>query len=100
MPLINLQNLRQQVSIRQVLDLMAYEPLSRRGDQLRGPCPVHDSQSPRSRIFSVNLSMNAYQCFSCGSRGNQLDLWAAVHDLTIYQAAVDLAQRLGIDVSQ
>jgi len=102
MPSIDFKSIREQVPIDQVLDLLAYEPFSRQGDQLRGPCPVHDLQSPlaqsnRSRVFSVNLSKNAFQCFRCSAHGNQLDLWAAVHGLTIYQAAIDLTQRLGVD---
>jgi len=44
--------------------------------------------------FSVNLGKNIFQCFhaACGAQGNVLDLWAAVHHLPLYEAAVQLAE--------
>jgi DNA primase len=81
-----------------VLKLLRFEPIRARGDQLRGACLVHDSQSPRSRSFSVNLQRGRYQCFRCGSRGNALELWAAVHQLPLHAAAVDLCRRAGVDI--
>ena len=98
MPGIDFSLLRNQVSMAQVLDLLDYVPTRRLGDQLRGPCPVHGSNSPRSRVFSANLSKNAYRCFGCGSAGNQLDLWVAVQSVNIHAAAIDLCERLGVQV--
>jgi hypothetical protein len=34
--------------------------------------------------------------FACGSRGNPLDLWAAVCQLPLYQAAIHLTHVTGI----
>ena len=34
----------------------------------------------------------------CHSKGNQLEFWAAVHQLPIYEAAIDLCRALGRDV--
>ena len=98
MPGIDFSLLRNEISMAQVLDLLDYTPLRRIGDQLRGPCPVHGSNSSRSRVFSANLSKNAYRCFRCGSTGNQLDLWMAVRSVTVYVAAVDLSERLGVQI--
>ena len=39
----------------QVLQLIGFQPTSRRGNQWYGPCPLHDNSSPRSRVFSVNV---------------------------------------------
>jgi DNA primase len=47
------------------------------------------------RSFSVNVAKRAFRCFSCGARGNQLDLWAAVRRLPLYEATLDLCDRLG-----
>jgi len=41
-----------------------------------------------------------YYCHKCQSKGNQLELWAAVHKLSIYQAAMDLCRALGRDVPE
>lgn len=84
----------------EVLSLLNFHLASRRGDQIRGKCPLHVSENEQSRAFSANLSKNAYQCFSkkCGSKGNQLDLWIAATGLPAYESAVDLCERLGKDV--
>ena len=70
------------------------------GDQVRGPCPVHGSTSPGSRTFSANLRQNTFQCFKCGEKGNQLDLYVAVTKLPIYKAVRELCERAGIDPEQ
>lgn len=80
-----------------VLDLLQFTPVTRNGRQWRGGCPVHGSQSPQSRSFSVNLAQNAYQCFSCGSKGNQLDLWSAATSQSLVDAAKDLCKRMNIE---
>ena len=98
MPGIDLKQVRSQITIQQVLDLLGFVPAARSGPRLRGPCPIHGDQRPQSRAFSANLSCHRYRCFRCHSAGTQLDLSAAVHSLSIYAAARDLCQRLGIPV--
>lgn len=92
-PRVNFKQLRQEISIEQVLELLAWRPVSRSGMQLRGPCPIHKSASPESRSLSVNLHKNAFQCFGCGKKGNQLDLYAFVMSLPLYAAAGELLAR-------
>jgi DNA primase len=98
MPGIDFQQLRRQIPIQHVLDLLGFVPTARVGARLRGPCPIHRSRSAGSRVFSVSLTHHRYRCFKCHSAGTQLDLWAVVHGLTIYAAAEDLCQRLDITV--
>ena len=98
MPGIDFNVLRNEITIEQVLDLLGFKPSSVSGDQLRGPCPVHGSSSDQSRSFSVNVTKGRYYCFTCNSKGNQLELWAAVHRISVYQAAVDLCNAIGRDV--
>lgn len=92
--------IRQRVSIGQILALVGFQPASRRGDQVRGKCPIHGSDRDRSRVFSVNLRRNVYRCFSprCASKGNQLDLYVAATGLSPYDAVIDLCSKLGMDV--
>jgi DNA primase len=97
---IDFRALREAVTIAEVLELVGWKPSVRTGDQMRGPCPIHKSTSARSRSFSVNVGTHVYQCFSCGGKGNQLDLWVAVSGLSVYQAAQDLAHRLHIDLKR
>jgi len=87
---------RRAIPIARVLELLRFEPSIRRGDQLRGPCPLHGSKRPESGSFSVNLTKNAFRCFVCGAAGNQLDLWRLATQLPLREATVDLASRLDL----
>jgi DNA primase len=77
MPGIDYAQIRLQIGIADVLDLIGFEAAETSGDQVRGPCPLHGSASPQSRSFSANLKKNTFQCFKCVAVGNQLDLLAA-----------------------
>ena len=98
MPGIDFRQVRAQISMQHVLDLLAFVPTARSGFRLRGPCPIHGSRFPRSRVFSVSLHHSRYRCFKCHSAGTQLGLWPAVHGLSIHAAAKDLCRRLGLSV--
>ena len=98
MPGVDFSALQGQVPMAWVLELVGFVPRSAAGDRLRGPCPVHGSQWPRSRSFSVHLGKGLCYCHKCGFGGNQIQLWAGVRELRVYEAAVDLRHRLGIDV--
>jgi len=98
MPSLDYRAVRDAVPLRRVLELLQFTPVRRRGDELRGPCPIHGSHSPRSCSFSANVQKQAFRCFVCGAGGNQLDLWARVNHLPLYAATCDLCQRLGIEL--
>jgi hypothetical protein len=94
-PSIDFAAVRAACSLTEVLALLHYQPKRARDNQLRGPCPVHGSTQPaRSQCFSANTADNLCHCFKCGFGGNALDLWIAVTGQNIYDAAVDLCQRL------
>src|SRR5437870_1344566 len=94
MPGVDFRAVRAAISMAEVLSLIGFIPVQTRGQQLRGPCPVHGSPSERSRTFSVNLKSNAYRCFKCGSAGNQLSLYAAITKMSLFEATVDLCLKL------
>jgi DNA primase len=98
MPGVNFNALRDEITMEQVLKQLDFQPTSRQGGQLHGPCPVHRSTSARSRTFSVNLDTGRYYCHKCNSHGNQLELWAAVHRLSLYEAALHFCRALGRDI--
>ena len=95
MPGIDFRRARAEIRLAEVLELLGYQPRQRCDAQLRGPCPVHRSQSVTSRSFAAHLGKNVWQCFDCGASGNALDLWAAVTRQRIYEAVLDLYRRLG-----
>jgi DNA primase len=96
MPGIDFALLRRQLSLTQVLDLLGFQPTTRRGPQVRGPCLLHGSRSPRSRSFAAHLEQHCWHCFRCGAGGNALDLYAAATRLPLYEAALELCRRLGL----
>ena len=95
MPAIDYRQARQDVRLTEVLDLVGFEPTTRHGEQLRGPCPVHRSRTEASRSFAAHVGKGAWHCFGCGAGGNALDLWVAVTRQRLYAAVIDLYMRLG-----
>jgi DNA primase len=97
---IDFARVRELVTMRQVLELLNWQHAAKSGAQLRGPCPVHRSENSQSRSFSVNLEKQVYKCFAacCGSKGNQLDLYAEATGQGLYDAALDICQRLAVEL--
>ena len=94
-PKVDFAFLREQVTMEQLLaHLGRLDTLRGRGQQRRGPCPIHAQPNDTSPTFSANLSKNVFQCFhaDCRAQGNVLDFWAAVHKLPLYDAALHLAE--------
>jgi transposase len=95
--------LRSQITMERVLNHLGYlDRLRGKGPQRRGPCPIHGSKRDRGRTFSAHLGKDVFQCFHppCGAAGNVLDLWAAVHGLTPYEAARHLAQTFDLRLTR
>jgi DNA primase len=47
--------------------------------------------------LSISFEKNEFQCFGCGKKGNQLDLFMAATRLPLFDAAIELCTRLGIE---
>ena len=98
---VDFRELRQSLSIEQVLTSY-HLPLERVGlHQLRGPCPLPTHSSERSReSFSVDTARNVWACHSatcCEARqgrvgGNVLDLVACLEGCSLRQAALRLQE--------
>jgi len=95
---IDYAELRRRLTLGQVLELLGFVPSARCDAQLRGPCPVHGSHSPKSRSFAAHLQRHCWHCFRCGAGGNALDLWTAATRLPLYEAALDLCRRLHLEI--
>jgi len=98
MPALDYREARARLQLAEVLDLLGFEPSQRRGDQLRGPCPVHRSRRRKGRAFAAHLGKNVWHCFGCGAGGNTLDLWMALTRQPLHAAVIDLYTRLGREV--
>jgi DNA primase len=99
MPAIDFRQLRTEITMAEVLDLLGFVTVERRGDEVRGRCPFHEP-SPRGkgRSFSANLRRHLFHCFKCGAAGNVLDLWARASQQPVHAAAIDLCARLHKEV--
>jgi len=95
-PAIDFTAVRAAITIAQVLALLGFTPRSDHAGQQRGACPLHGSTGGTARCFSVNTNAHTFHCFKCNRAGNALDLWAEANCLSIYDAAIDLCQRLNI----
>ena len=95
-PAIDFAAVRAAITIAQVLALLGFLPRSDRLGQQRGACPLHGGTHGTARCFSVNTGAHTFHCFKCNRSGNALELWAAAQRLSIYDAAIDLCQRLNI----
>ncbi len=98
-PKVDFAYLRQQVTLEQVLSHLGILGLFQgKAQQRRGPCPIH-AEAPatmpaKKYTCSVHFGKNVFHCFQtkCAAQGNVLDLWAAVHRLSLYEAALHLAE--------
>jgi putative transposase len=97
-PALDFAALRATITIAQVLALLGFVPQTSYASQQRGACPLHGTNTDTARCFSVNLNAHTFHCFKCGRQGNALDLWTAARRLSLYDAALDLCDRLAIAV--
>jgi DNA primase len=98
---VDFAHVKEQLSLTQVLDQLGLSVRLRgSGPQRRGRCPLHRGDG-RGRSFSVNLEANVLQCFDkqCGHKGDVIDLWAALHGLSLREAALDLVRTFGLEPS-
>ena len=101
MPGIDFRQLRADVTMAQVLELLEFVVLERSGDQVRGEGPLHErSERGKHRTFSAHLGRHMFRCFKCGASGNHLDLLARASKKPVYEAALDLCTRLNKEPPQ
>ena len=101
-PYLDFTFVRSQISIQQMLEhLGLLDTLRPSNRELRGPCPIHSKETDRRRRhFAVNPEKNVFQCFSCNAKGNHLDFWAKLHDLTTYEATLNLVETFKLEPSR
>jgi DNA primase len=76
------------VSMQMVVEHYDLRELRKSKNELRGRCPIHKGDGERT--FHINLSKNAFQCFSCKAKGNVLDFVAAMESCSVRDAALKL----------
>ncbi len=74
-----------------------YIPLTKKGNSHFGVCPFHDDKNPS---MSVSNKVKMFNCFSCTAKGNVIDFVSRYENISIDQATVKLADRLGIVIKK
>ncbi|MDQ3817613.1 MAG: CHC2 zinc finger domain-containing protein, partial [Acidobacteriota bacterium] len=102
---VDYKKVKETVSIEMVIDhfdLRNKCGLKQKGEskELRGRCPIHEGTKPKNETFSVNLTRNAFYCFRCKAKGNQVDLVAALQGITFHEAALYLAGHFKVGESR
>ena len=67
---VDFRAVKNAVTMRMALDHYGVNWLRKRGDELAGRCPIHKGEG--TDTFHVNLTKNAFHCFSCQAKGNVL----------------------------
>jgi transposase len=96
---IDFAHLKSQLSMGKLLDHLGLSARLRgEGKQRRCACPIHRGDG-RGRTFSVNLTENVFCCFDsrCGKQGDVIDLWAALKQMSLREAALDLVRTFDLE---
>lgn len=90
-PSARFQNLKQRVTIVEVLELVLGRPV---GVDRMIRCPLHDDKTPSMKI---NIEWNGCKCFgACGKWFDPISLWAASQDIRPHQALEDLEKMFAV----
>ncbi len=73
-----------------------YLPLTRKGNSYFGVCPFHDDKNPS---MSVSDSVRMFNCFSCNTKGNVITFVAKYENISLDQATIKLAERIGLKIN-
>ena len=77
-----------------ILNLVSpYVKLQKKGKNYVGLCPFHDDTTRR---FLSQPRKNIAKCFSCGEGGSPITFLAKIKNISFDQAALELAEPLGI----
>ena len=90
---VDFKAIKAAVSMTAVLERYQVRGLKKQGEELRGRCPIHNGEGD---AFHVNVSKNAFQCFSCQAKGNVLDFVAAMEKCSVRDAGLKLQDWFGL----
>jgi len=85
---VDFKEVKTKVSLTEVLErYQVLDNLSRNGDRLSGPCPIHGGSNVTQ--FRVSISKNCFNCFgSCEGGGNVIDFVSRMENVSFRDAAL------------
>ena len=94
---VNFKEIKEKVPMKDILDhYELLKGLQRKGNELKGFCPIHDEKRYNKDAFCANTVKNNWHCFSCGASGNILDFVAAMEEVNVREAALLIQKWFGI----
>src|SRR5260221_8107729 len=91
---VDFKAVKSAVSMQQILDRYQINWLRKSGGELRGRCPIYKGDGQDG--VPVNVTKNAFNCFSCHARGNVLGFFAAMEKCSVRDAGVKLKEGVAI----
>lgn len=74
-----------------------YADLKRSGKEYKACCPIHEEKTPS---FYVVPAKGFYNCFGCGESGDVFDLVMTMEQVDFIEAARQLAEQFGVEVTE
>lgn len=90
---MELDEIKQRLSIEEVLSYYGIVNLKRSGNLLHGSCPIHQGDNPRA--FNVSLDKNLWNCFTHCGGGSVIDLIMKIENISLYEAILRAEQMIG-----
>lgn len=87
-PWINFAEIRQKVTLEDVLFKFYRLPLKLEGGSIVAACPIHGGDNPRA--WNANLAKNLWHCFTRCGGGNQIDFVAKKENISVRDAGLKL----------
>jgi DNA primase len=79
-----------------IVDLVSeFVVLAKKGKNYMGLCPFHNEKTPS---FSVSPEKNIAKCMGCGEGGSPINFYRKIKNLSLNDAAIELANRAGIEI--
>jgi DNA primase len=72
------------------------QPAKRQGRRLLWLCPFHDDHHPS---LDVDLKFQSWRCWSCGAKGDAIELAMRIKGMTFPEAVRFLADRFGVGIA-
>lgn len=95
MSYINAEDLKVQLSITDVVSILSLE-VKDSGNQMRGQCPLCDSEDPRKFVVTKDAGTNGlWYSFCCKEGGDQIKLYSLVKGISFKDALAELAGQSG-----
>lgn len=92
MTFVNFHDVKAKVSITQIADWLGLK-LQKAGEQLRGPCPLHNDGGKRSLVITPAKSVFYNFCPQCKCGGDAIALVSHIKGLSPRDAALEIARQ-------